>query len=88
MEKKLKSVEVNHELLDSEILNEIEAMTTMAFKNAYSLPSVGDKSGSETYRLFFKRRHTVERTNLIVIRASNLLIATGYDFIANGQERV
>lgn len=49
-------------------------MTAEAFKGAYSLPSSGEKQGSETFRLHFKRRHTVEKTNLIVVKASDFLI--------------
>ena len=43
-------------------------------KKVFNLPSVGDKRGEQTYRLHFKRRHTVERTNLVIIRASYLLL--------------
>ena len=48
--------------------------TKLAFKGAYALPSSGDKAGKETFRLHFKRRHTVEKTNLIVIRTTDFLI--------------
>lgn len=68
-------------------MKEFEAMTIRACKNAYSLPSEGEKSSTETYRQVFRRRHTVERTNLIVVRASDLVIATGFDFPTGSQER-
>ena len=74
-------------MLESAKMEEIKAMTFRACKNAYSLPSVGEKDGDETYRLFFRRRHTVERTNLIIVKASDLLVAVGWDFKVGSQER-
>ena len=41
---------------------------------------MGEKQGSETYRLHFKRRHTVECTNLIIIRTSDLLLKVKKEF--------
>jgi len=74
------SCDYNWDLLVCEQIREFKDVTEAACKNAYNLPSVSEKNGLETYRLFFKRRHTVERTNLIIIRASDFLVATSKDF--------
>ena len=60
--------------MQSEEIKEIRKIMNVAWKHAYSLPSSGEKTGRETYRLHFKRRHTVERINLFIIRASDLII--------------
>ena len=80
VQSKLDQIQLNKELIESDKVKHFAKMTSLAFKNTYALPSDGEKKGTETYRLFFKRRHTVERTNLIIIKASDLLLATGKMF--------
>ena len=69
IEQQLLSEECNQELMESDEMREIQGLCLAACKNAHVLPSVGEKKSQETYRHFFKRRHTVERTNLIIVRA-------------------
>lgn len=61
-------------------------MVADIWQQAYFLPSVGEKKGRETYRLHFKRRHTVEKTNLYVVRASNLIFQLRKTISADRQE--
>lgn len=88
VQSKLDEVQFNNELIESDKVKHFAKMTGLAFKNTYALPSVGEKKGAETYRLFFKRRHTVERTNLIIIKASDLLLATGKMFEIGGKNNI
>ena len=70
----LERQEINQDFINSDQIKQFQQKSAQAYKKTYTLPSVGEKAASGTYRLHFKRRHTVERTNLIIIRASNLLM--------------
>ena len=72
--KTLEREELNNELLRLDEVQQVREISELAWKSAYSLPSVGEKTAKETYRIHFKRRHTVERTNLYIIRATDLLV--------------
>ena len=55
-------------------MKEFRIVAGKAFEKAKYLPSVSEKVGVETCRMHFKRRDTVERSNLIIIKVSDLLI--------------
>lgn len=80
VESHLLSEEINDDLVNSDSIKKFQEETQAAWKKTYFLPSMGDKKGKETYRLFFRRRHTVECTNLIIIRASDFLVTAWRDF--------
>ena len=78
---------MNNELIESFLPAEIKTLCTNAFKNYKNLPSAVAKNGTETFRHAFNRRDTVERTNLVIIRASELLLSVETSFSVESGER-
>ena len=78
---------MNDEMTEGATVTKMKSLSESAFKDTNLLPSKSEKDGPETYRHWYQRREHVEKTNLVIFRASDLLMQVTQTFHIESGER-
>ena len=80
-------VHINEKFLNSECVKAASESVNEAFKKCETLPSFCDRIHRETCRLFYKRRNEYELTDLVIIKASDILFRLEHELDYNNKRR-